>query len=52
MDIDIHIWYTFGPASLKLDTTKVVKINYHVPITFVTKLKKHKVGNELIQIYF
>ena len=46
------IWYTFGPASVTLDTKSVVKINYHVLITSATKLKKHKVWNELIQTGF
>ena len=47
-----EFWYTFGPASIRLDPKSVVKINYNVPITSGTKLKKHKVRNELIWTYF
>ena len=43
---------TFGPDSIALDTKNVVKLNYDVSITSATKLKKHKVRNELISIYF
>ena len=35
-----------------LHTKRVVKINYDVPITSLTKLKKHKVRYESIQTYF
>ena len=35
-----------------LDSKSVVKINYDVPITSATKLKRHKVQNWLIQTYF
>ena len=47
-----RLWYTFGPAYITLDTKSVVQINYNVPITSGTKLKKVKVRNELIQTYF
>ena len=47
-----RLWYTYGPATVTLDPKSVVKINCHVPIRSATKLKKHKVRNELIPTYF
>ena len=44
--------YTFGPASITLDTKSVVKINQHVPIISAAKLKKHKVRIELYSHIF
>ena len=45
------VLFAFGPASITLDTNSAVKINYGVPIKSATKLKKHKVGNGLIQTF-
>ena len=44
--------YTFGPDSITFDTKRVVKINQDVTMTSATKLKMHKIRNELIQTYF
>ena len=38
----LRLWYTVGPDSITLDTKSVVKINYYVPTTSTTNLKKTK----------
>ena len=48
-DFDIHLDLLLLRQTL---IVKIAKINYHVPITSATKLKKHKVRNELIQTFF